>query len=720
MAGNEFKVIFTLIDNMSAKLAGMDTKFVKFGQTIDNVGKTVAKLGAAFAAVLLVNQLKGFIEASLKFGESIADNARRMGVTVEQYQKLDYIGKQFGTTGEGLERGFRALTAKFEDHAQVLKKLGVQTRDTNGNYRDMNDIFFDTIGKLQGIGNATERTQVTQNLFAKQSGEMMAIVSAGAGEIDKARERMLRYGLILSGDTVKKLQDAQKEFQTFDLKMTVFSAQFISEWGPSIVKYIDQWLRGLDHLAHMSIPVISWIWGKAAPENLGLPSGFKDQLSEMQMEAAKLQNQLNKARLLDANATGTLADMFLPSEDVLQKRINAIYAKIAKFKADNSDMLSRKSDDSGDASGKNKGILDGDPLAKQREALEKEAEKGLNTAELVYGKKADWEIAKAAFLQEQEDKRAEFAAAGADMTKLYEEQWYERENFRKEHEKKIAEEQVAADKSVLETRQALQKKLDELTIRDSKKKGWDAQRIAESDAALDEYNNTMAKIKANTKKQTDAGEMNAKDDPLAIQAAQNTLSAELDNARLAQFQRHKDEMVQVGLEMANQIGNAMGGMFTGKKDAVKQGLKQILDTLVDFGIKTVEVNQGIATANEIGKLGFLGIVTALAEVALLETVGAGIKAAAASFTFGGIVGGNSYAGDRIPARVNSGEMILNQGQQQNLWRMAQGTTNNNSSVNHYHFYNASGNLVKEFEHEVRRGGDMDRVMRVALTKYGAL
>ena len=39
------------------------------------------------------------------------------------------------------------------------------------------------------------------------------------------------------------------------------------------------------------------------------------------------------------------------------------------------------------------------------------------------------------------------------------------------------------------------------------------------------------------------------------------------------------------------------------------------------------------------------------------------------FETGGIVGGNSYSGDNILARVNSSEMILNKGQQANLFNM---------------------------------------------------
>ena len=51
------------------------------------------------------------------------------------------------------------------------------------------------------------------------------------------------------------------------------------------------------------------------------------------------------------------------------------------------------------------------------------------------------------------------------------------------------------------------------------------------------------------------------------------------------------------------------------------------------------------------------------------------------FEDGGIVGGSSYTGDRLLARVNSGEMILNQGQQNQLLGMLNGNKSANDTYN---------------------------------------
>ena len=68
-------------------------------------------------------------------------------------------------------------------------------------------------------------------------------------------------------------------------------------------------------------------------------------------------------------------------------------------------------------------------------------------------------------------------------------------------------------------------------------------------------------------------------------------------------------------------------------------------------------------------------VEAIAAVASLSAVVAAAIAAASrpktqKFATGGIVGGNSFYGDRVSAQVNSGEMILNRSQQARLFQMA--------------------------------------------------
>ena len=70
---------------------------------------------------------------------------------------------------------------------------------------------------------------------------------------------------------------------------------------------------------------------------------------------------------------------------------------------------------------------------------------------------------------------------------------------------------------------------------------------------------------------------------------------------------------------------------------------------------------------------FVGAALGAAQVGIMEGVLAALKASVVGlFANGGIVGGSSYHGDKIYARVNSGEAILNKRQQSNLFRLIDG------------------------------------------------
>lgn len=68
----------------------------------------------------------------------------------------------------------------------------------------------------------------------------------------------------------------------------------------------------------------------------------------------------------------------------------------------------------------------------------------------------------------------------------------------------------------------------------------------------------------------------------------------------------------------------------------------------------------------------IGSAFATAAKVLIETMGA--------FANGGIVGGSSYTGDNVLARLNSGEMVLNRHQQRNLFGLINSGTGGSSQV----------------------------------------
>ena len=126
---------------------------------------------------------------------------------------------------------------------------------------------------------------------------------------------------------------------------------------------------------------------------------------------------------------------------------------------------------------------------------------------------------------------------------------------------------------------------------------------------------------------------------------------------------------------ASVIKNQQGEIAANKdlsktSEAAVDGLLLVSDTLQRLGITSQISNEGLSTTLSIISR-FLGLVGSYIGGPWGKAL-SGVGLLVGSFSGGGIVGGTSYTGDRLTARVNSGEMILNSAQQGQLFKMLNG------------------------------------------------
>ncbi len=148
-----------------------------------------------------------------------------------------------------------------------------------------------------------------------------------------------------------------------------------------------------------------------------------------------------------------------------------------------------------------------------------------------------------------------------------------------------------------------------------------------------------------------------------------------------------DSKLQNTLVLADAFGqgvsNAFDGMISNLMtgwDTASGGFDAFAKNLAKTAIKLIAILLSESIANAIAGATQSGTATGPAAIvstpAFIATAVGGVLAAFASipsFATGGIVPGGSFVGDKVPALVNSGEMILNSRQQSNLFSMLDGS-----------------------------------------------
>ena len=153
--------------------------------------------------------------------------------------------------------------------------------------------------------------------------------------------------------------------------------------------------------------------------------------------------------------------------------------------------------------------------------------------------------------------------------------------------------------------------------------------------------------------------------------SQFELAAEAAEAYKERMAATQDVIGNVGSAFSS-LGGAVGGtagkmleMAGQTAQAVAQIIPQVMALI---GVKQAEaLASGTASA---ASLPFPANIAAIASI--IATITALFASFAGSFADGGIISGSSFHGDKMLARVNAGEMILNQKQQGNLFNALNG------------------------------------------------
>jgi uncharacterized protein YjbJ (UPF0337 family) len=147
------------------------------------------------------------------------------------------------------------------------------------------------------------------------------------------------------------------------------------------------------------------------------------------------------------------------------------------------------------------------------------------------------------------------------------------------------------------------------------------------------------------------------------------LKEKLEDAMLTPLEKAQKKMQQTANDI-NAVGQAVqaaGELFSALGEvADDDGLKVmgiVAQAVATVALSFAQALTSCKTWVDWLAFGITGLATMVTMISQIKSLTAG------GYAQGGIIPGSSYYGDRLTARVNSGEMILNKRQQNNLFNM---------------------------------------------------
>ena len=196
--------------------------------------------GAAGACTALVGGLAavvgGLSAATLSTAETAKDlqtMAQTTGLTVEALQELEYISVSLGMEEDEVGDKMKDLTAAMrdardgsEDMQGAFDRLGVSVTERNGELRSAGDVFFEVVGALGEMQNATERDALAMQIFGEEAQRLNPMISAGIDTIRGLAEEANNLGYVMDTSTVEKFSELDTSFAQFEKQAEALKNSF--------------------------------------------------------------------------------------------------------------------------------------------------------------------------------------------------------------------------------------------------------------------------------------------------------------------------------------------------------------------------------------------------------------------------------------------------------------------------------------------------------------
>lgn len=223
-----------------------------FNATAQKISVAAGKMSQKFGD--LANKTKGLSMAAggalvglaglaVKAGQNadeITTLAQQTGVATDELQKMQYASDLIDVDVSTITGSLKKLKKGIDSNADAFEELGVATKE-NGQFRDITDIFYDTVDALSKIPNETERDVKAMEIFGKSADELAGIIDDGGAALKSLGDEAEDLGVIISEDDLERANELN---DTLD-RMKAEILPTLTQLGIQIIEAIQPYLPAI-------------------------------------------------------------------------------------------------------------------------------------------------------------------------------------------------------------------------------------------------------------------------------------------------------------------------------------------------------------------------------------------------------------------------------------------------------------------------------------------
>ena len=227
-------------------MSGIGDAAKKVADGAQTVADKTKVLSGAAAGVL--GAIGGLAYKAATSADDLNTLAKQTGFSTEELQKFQYAADLVDVSVDDITGAAKKLKKAVSSDSKELAALGVKTKNADGSFRDINDIFYDTLSALGNIKNETERDAAAMAIFGKSADSLAGIVDDGGKALKELGQEAEDMGLILSQDTLDSLNKVNDKIDRLKAQSKARLAETGAKAMEVLTPVLEKVLNLLDRL----------------------------------------------------------------------------------------------------------------------------------------------------------------------------------------------------------------------------------------------------------------------------------------------------------------------------------------------------------------------------------------------------------------------------------------------------------------------------------------
>lgn len=270
----------------NVNLRAASEQFKEMGNKLESAGQAMQGLSMAAAAVTAA--IGALTVKSGKWADDINTMSKQYSLSTQDLQKYsaaaDLVDVSVETIAKShlkLEKTMSSAAKGTGASAEAFEKLGVSVTDSNGELRDGDEVWQDTIEALGKVSNETERDALAMQLMGKSASELNPLIEDGGETYKNVADTMAKYHLdFIDQETLDKANQFNDQLDTMKMigsvALQTIGTQLAGYLAPALEKLVDlvgrvsEWLTSLSPQTQTIIAAIAAAVAVLAPLLIGL------------------------------------------------------------------------------------------------------------------------------------------------------------------------------------------------------------------------------------------------------------------------------------------------------------------------------------------------------------------------------------------------------------------------------------------------------------------